>query len=45
VAHRGTEIKKNVLEFIKDTLIADGAMVLEVVNIQMPDAMRLMESV
>lgn len=41
-AHRGTEMTHGVPEFVKDTLIADGAMVLKTVNTQIPDAMRLM---
>lgn len=45
VAQRGTEMKKNVSEFTKDLLITDGAMVSEAVNIQVPDAARLMERV
>lgn len=40
--HRGTEMTNGVPEFMKDTVIADGAMVLKAVNTQIPDAMCLM---
>lgn len=41
VAHRGTEF--NLGQGLQDAAIADGGMVLEAINSQMPDAMRLME--
>lgn len=40
-AHRGTEF--NLGQGIQDAVIADGAMVIEAINAQVPDAMRLME--
>ena len=43
VAHRGTEFDKGIHQALADGVVADGAMVLEAVNTQIPAAMRLME--